>query len=356
MIKTAQHYREIELNVKNIDWSNNSKLPQSLSSKTKLSSEATTAPRIKMEPMSQQSSNSSRKRKFNDSSDFSDRKGHQFDKKFGPLQSESESESDSDSECLTDGLTCVRINSAEENVNEEDPNEFIEKLIEYERFDEIHLINVFEKLEFFKEFEVTVKNQSVVSMSVGVNQLTQRAPIIGLSTLVKQMRKDDDDIGSYNCTFDDDKFVAVISLCLSPTEVYYLNMQSETNDDEAITFDMKIKFLVDLFHMKQMTVVMYDAKEQLKVLLKCIPQLRTFCVRLRDPLVANWLLDPDGYGNLLTLVSFRQVIITSQMNRLHLFYRFSKYFRFDNIHLVVVVLRTSLQAQELIIGTDEASV
>lgn len=299
LIHTAQGYLERVMGVKNIVWSNSStqKSP-SHSIKNKLSYQVINPTRIKV--TSQQSSNLPRKRKLNNSSDLLERRDQRFDKKLRPSQSESES--DSDSEFLTDGLTCVRINSAESNVNAEDQNEFIEKLMKYTRFDKIKLINVFEKVEVFEKFAAAVKDCSLVSVSVGVNQLAQRAAVIGLSILVKQMRRYEDDIGSYNCTFDDDKFVAVISLCLSDTEVFCLNMQNETNDDMAITFDMKIKFLVNLFHMKRMTVVMYDAKEQFKVLLKCIPQLRTFCVQLRDPLVANWLLEPDGCGNLLTMV------------------------------------------------------
>lgn len=292
VIENARRYLELEMGVENIVWSKSSKQTQIQSSQ--------------------------RKRKLDDgessSSDYLMRTGQGFGKKFRPSQSESESESDTDSDSgpLTDGFTLVRINSAESNMNADDESELIEKLN-----NEINLINVFEKLEFFKRFEATVKNSSVVSVSVGVNQLLQRAAIIGLRSLVKQMCREDEDIGNYNCTFDDDKFIAVISFCLGDTIVYYMNIQNETSDDVAITFNMKIKFLVDLFHMTQMTVVMYDAKEQCKVLLKCIPQLRTFCVQLRDPLVANWLLQPDVYGNLLTMVSVAYGLYI-HVNRLHL--------------------------------------
>lgn len=314
MIADARRYLELEMGVENIVWSKSSK--QSQSSQNSIVTEGITAPN-NTKATSQQSSNLphirvDRKRKLDDdasnSSDYLVRTGSRLGKKFRPSQSESESESesDSDSELLNNRVTCARLNSTQ---NADDQNELIDKMIRYERF---HLINVFEKLEFFKIFEATVKNSCpVVSVSVGVNQLLQRAPVIGL----RQAGRDDEDIGSYKCNFDDDKYIAGISLCLGETEVvYYLNMQNETSDDAAITFDMKIKFLVDLFHNKRITVIMYDAKEQCKVLLKCVPQLRTFCVQLRDPLVADWLLQPDVYGNLLTMVSVTcgQLIHVSQ--------------------------------------------
>lgn len=257
---------------------------------------------------SQQSSNlpckqNDRKRKCDDdgssSSDYLIRKAQRFGKKLRTIF-QSESESESESELINDHFTCVRINSAESNMNTDDQSELIEELIQYKEFNIIH---VFRKLEFFNEFETTIRNSSVVSVSVGVNQLLKAAPIIGLSSLMNQAIGDDENIKSYNCTFDDNKFIAGISLCLSDSEVCYLNLQNETDDDVAITFDMKIKFLVDLFHMKHMTLVMYDAKEQCKVLLKCFPQLSTFCAQLRDPLVANWLLLPDVDRNLLTMVT-----------------------------------------------------
>ncbi|XP_037047750.1 DNA polymerase theta isoform X2 [Bradysia coprophila] len=310
LIESARQCLELEMGVENIVWSNKSQTSQSQSRQKKVASTGITlriqtdsADRDRIRP--QQPSN--RKRKLDDAeSDSSEclvgsqRSGKKF--RSSPFDTDSESDFDSDSEVLTNELACVRMNSAGSNLIENDQNELIEKLMGHRVFNEINKINVFQHVEFFKVFESIVKNSPVISVSVGVNQLLRRAPVIGLSSLVKQQHGDDGDIDSYNCTFDDDRFIAGISLCICDTEVYYLNLQNETSDDATITFDMKVKFLVELFHINKITFVMYDAKEQLKVLLKCFPQLRTFRVQLRDPLVANWLLQPDVYGNLLTMV------------------------------------------------------
>lgn len=314
LIESAQQILELEMGVENIVWSNRSS--QSQRSQKKIATTGTTlriqtdaADRDRIRPK-QTSNQMKRKRKLDEDdsdSSVSNKYSQRSGKKFRSSPSDSESDVDSDSELLTNEF-------AKSNLNENDQSELIEKLLDHKVFNEINKVNVFSRLEFFQLFGDIIKNTAVISVSVGVNQLLKRAPVIGLSSLVKQQNSDDDDIDSYNCTFDEDKYIAGISLCFrdidseSDTTVCYLNLQNESSDDPNITFDMKIKFLEELFHIGNITLVMYDAKEQLKVLLKCFPQLRTFCTQLRDPLVANWLLHPDVYGNLLTMVSMAAYI------------------------------------------------
>lgn len=289
------------MGVENIQWANKS---QTQSSQRKVAS-AGISLRIQTDAADNdriRSSNqlTSRKRKHDDGESAG---GGNSGKRFRSSDTDSESDSDSDNDMPTEELACVGINSVGSNLAENGHNELIEKLMDHKVFSEISKINVFQHMEFFNQFESIVKSSLVISASVGVNQLLRRAPVIGLSSLVKQQHGDDGDIDSYNCSFDDDKYVAGISLCIRDSEVFYLNLQNETSDDPTITFDMKVKFLVELFKIKNITMVMYDAKEQLKVLLKSLPQLRDVIrVQLRDPLVANWLLQPDVYGNLLTMV------------------------------------------------------
>lgn len=293
IIENARQYRELEMGVGNVVWS--TKQSQSQNRNSSQGSHPTI--RIEATDSHLPITANDRKRKLDDhgssSPDDLVRPGSKCRKIFPIYEPESESESESESELFSDGF-------AGSNMETEDQTELIESI----KYEEFNLVNVFGRLEFFQQhFKTAVRKSSVIGVSVGVNQLTQSAPIIGLSSLVRQVNNDEESIGSYNCAFDDNKFIAGISLCFGDSDVYNLTMQNETSDDVGITFDMKVKFLVDLFHMEHMTLVMYDAKEQCKVLLKCFPQLRSFCVRLRDPLVANWLLEPHVYGNLFTMVS-----------------------------------------------------
>lgn len=313
MIANARRFLELEMGVENIIWSKRAKQSQCQNSQNKNSSQRITSPlqiqATSKDNGSQQSSNllnikndRKRKRKLdNDGSDSSEyllTTGKQSGKKCRICP---ESEYDSKAEFSGEPFTYIRINSADSNMDTDDrQSELLDELTKYK---ELNIIDVFRSLEFFRKFEVTVKSSSIVSVSVGVNQLLKATPIIGSSSLMKQTSTEDENIESYNCTFDDNKFVAGISLCLSDNVVCYLNLQNETSDDVAITFDMKIKFLVDLFHMEDVKLVMYDAKEQCKVLVKCFPQLSNFSAQLRDPLVASWLLRPDMNRNLLAMVS-----------------------------------------------------
>lgn len=305
MIENARQYVEIEMGVKNIVWSKHPKESQSENYDRSQSNRVLS---------SQQSSNSintqiGRKRKLDDGDDISPEylknTGQNFGKKLrgiSPLHA-----SESEPEKLTDQFTLVSIKSAEllsaQNSSTSLPLDI--DTIDPRRsmhFKELNIINVFGSLEFFNQFKIEIANSDVVGLSVGVNQKLIVAPVIGPAELINQMNSESENLAGYNCTFDDNKFIAGISLCLSDSTVHYLNLQNETNDDDAISFDMKIKFLVDIFHMEQLTLVIVDAKEQCKVLAKCFPQFKTMCAKLRDPLIANWILQPDVQSNLLTMV------------------------------------------------------
>ncbi|KAJ6598494.1 DNA polymerase theta, partial [Pseudolycoriella hygida] len=287
MIESARQCLELEMGVENIVWSKHSQKLEEANSQNILSNGVS----------SQGSANSQqnhRKRKLRDDKSTSPERQQLSKKQRGEspqIVIETESEMFGDE--------CIQRNSEEFNMETDDRNEFVEEIPKCE---ELNIVNVFESLEFFNQLQTAIKSSSVVSVSVGVNQILQTPQIIGLGTMVNQRKSETDNTESCNCRFGDNKFIAGISLCLCDSAVYYLNLQSEAKDDSAISFDMKIKFLVELFHMKQLTLDMYDAKEQCKVLVKCIPQLSTLSVQLRDPLIANWLLQPDVDRNLFTMV------------------------------------------------------
>lgn len=308
MINNAREYLEIEMGAKNIVWSNQPRVSQNADGDNVLQNRVTDS-----ELSSQQSSNTQnyRKRKMDDAI------SPEHSKKRRGISSQ-----------LSEHFTCVRINSAES---------LSSQVSTVQPIKELNIINVFGSLEFFNQFKARITTSCTIGVSIGVNQLL-KTPVIG-NALLSQV--DGENMDSYNCAFDDNKFVAGISLCLCDSTVYYLNFQNESSDDDAINFDMKIKFLNDFFHMDQLKLVMYDAKEQCKVLVKCFPQLRTLSTQLRDPLVANWIIQPDVERNLLTMVSLMNSMNQTLNNKL------SPYIRFDNMHHIVPI---SLKLLELRTG------
>lgn len=311
LIENARRCVEAEMGIENIDWSKHSKQSQSQNSQNRKQSQEVPAA-MKME---------AKKRKLNDGeAEYLGRNGQLYNKRLRRV-SECESESESESGRFT--------------MDTYDQSELIKTLIEYKS---LNIIDVFTDKSFFDVVVNTIRNSSVIGFSVGVNQLPKAAPLIGLSSLMQQVNGVNRDIASYKCAFDEDKYIAGISLCTSGIEVYYLNMQDEANDDAAINFDVKVKFLHRLFHMEHLTLSMYDAKEQCKVLLKCFPQLSTFRVQLRDPLVASWLLDPEEHKNLYWMVSGWMALFELESNDLS---QFRVQIRFELMRQSSVALRIS---------------
>ncbi|KAI8130699.1 DNA polymerase theta [Lucilia cuprina] len=152
----------------------------------------------------------------------------------------------------------------------------------------------------FKEFMASKR----LGFCLGIQQQCgKRKPIIGANLLLNQVaaaEKENEPTKSYEFQLDDTNYLAGIGFCISENVVYYLNMQQE-GSCKGLTGEIKCKYLRMLLRSSEITLLIYDAKEQMKILRKILKDIGDIAIALEDPKVANWLLQPDKNHNLHSL-------------------------------------------------------
>lgn len=156
----------------------------------------------------------------------------------------------------------------------------------------------------FKEFMANKR----LGFCLGVQQQPgKRKPIIGANLLLNQVATAEKDSESTQKEFqiDDTNYLAGIGFCISDSLqsnlVYYMNMQTE-GTCKGLTAEVKCKYLRMLFRSSDHCLIVYDAKEQFKIIRKLMKDIGEISISLEDPKVANWLLQPDKTHNLHSLV------------------------------------------------------
>lgn len=81
--------------------------------------------------------------------------------------------------------------------------------------------------------------------------------------------------------------------------LFYVHMQ----DDDCVPFAAKVTLLEALCQRRDVTLRMFDAKEQCKTLRRAVPSISEVAGHLEDPRIANWLLQPD-----VELVGMRKMV------------------------------------------------
>lgn len=64
-------------------------------------------------------------------------------------------------------------------------------------------------------------------------------------------------------------------------------------DDDPVDFRKKTDFIRNVIARKKLTLFCNDSKTQLKTLLKAIPEIHRVDCKIEDPLVAQWLIQPE---------------------------------------------------------------
>ncbi|KAH8258272.1 hypothetical protein KR038_009069 [Drosophila bunnanda] len=130
-------------------------------------------------------------------------------------------------------------------------------------------------------------------------QAGRQKPLIGANLLINQVAAAEqrEAVAGQQVLFqvDDSCFIAGLSFCLADNAVYYLNMQEEEQKQGqgVVPTSLKEQEVCKLLARPDLTLIMHDGKEQLKMLLKAMPKLVKIAVKLEDPKVGNWLLQPD---------------------------------------------------------------
>lgn len=112
------------------------------------------------------------------------------------------------------------------------------------------------------------------------------------------------------CKISEGFFICGLSLCFHANIAHYISLQDDT--DAAIRFDKKIEFFESILKRKNLTLKVYDAKSQLKTILKVLPNVLQVACSIKDPKVAQWLLQPEAENNfhkMVRHVSFLEIIM-----------------------------------------------
>uniref|UniRef100_A0A1I8MWU8 DNA polymerase theta n=1 Tax=Musca domestica TaxID=7370 RepID=A0A1I8MWU8_MUSDO len=172
-------------------------------------------------------------------------------------------------------------------------------------FKSIDIIDICGDQQLFKGAFKEFMNNKRLGFCLGIQQQTaKRKPIIGANLLLNQVVAADRDsekpMQNIDFQIDDTNYLAGIGFCVSENLVYYMNMQAE-GTCKGLTAEVKCKYLRMLLRSQDHCLIVYDAKEQFKILRKLLKDLGEIAVSLEDPKVANWLLQPDKMHNLHSL-------------------------------------------------------
>ncbi|XP_073817747.1 DNA polymerase theta isoform X2 [Musca autumnalis] len=172
-------------------------------------------------------------------------------------------------------------------------------------FKSIDIIDICGDQQLFKGAFKEFMNNKRLGFCLGIQQqAAKRKPIIGANLLLNQVAAADRDnekrMKNIDFQIDDTNYLAGIGFCISENLLYYMNMQAE-GTCKGLTAEVKCKYLRMLLRSQEHCLIVYDAKEQFKILRKLLKDLGEIPIALEDPKVANWLLQPDKIHNLHSL-------------------------------------------------------
>lgn len=150
----------------------------------------------------------------------------------------------------------------------------------------LQIIDVVASETIFEQFKKEIMEQSEVAMSVGLQRFEIQSQKIGGNLLKCNAAQSG---SGHNFSFDGNFYIDCISFCYNSNRVCYLNLQK--NDLSLIT---KVKkFIMELLLRNDLTLHIYEAREHLKILQKALGTTSKVNVKIHDPRVASWIIDPD---------------------------------------------------------------
>lgn len=150
----------------------------------------------------------------------------------------------------------------------------------------LQIVDVLADKKIFEVFKKEISEQKEISMSVGVQKFQSESQIIG-GNLLKSNRTQNDNKRIF--IFDGNFYIDCISFCYIGNRVCCLNFQKK---DILLINNVK-RFLKELMNRTDLTLKIYEAREHLKVLQKAIGLGQHINVKIRDPRMASWMIDPD---------------------------------------------------------------
>lgn len=142
----------------------------------------------------------------------------------------------------------------------------------------LKIINVDQSVDVFNDFMRSLESVNVCGFSLAV---------------CKQRTENDHSNKSYISGFAfcfDNRYI-----------VHYLDFQDTNNSD--ISYEKKISLIHRVLSKRTLTLCIDDAKAQLKILMKLMPNTNYIDCCIDDPKIAAWLLKPDAERTFFHLVS-----------------------------------------------------
>lgn len=173
------------------------------------------------------------------------------------------------------------------------------------QFSKINVINLMKNRKLIEKFIKELDKIVDMSISIGVSKINMTdVAKIGSNLLDKERKNSGCKLSEYNAMFDDQFYVEGIAFYYEISTVCYLNMQQNENDDPKIKQSVKYDLIKIIFGNEKRNIIMYDAKEHIKVLLKIYPELNHHLLaKIQDPCIAHWLLQPEVNCSLLNMVN-----------------------------------------------------
>lgn len=151
------------------------------------------------------------------------------------------------------------------------------------QFNHINIIDVFKNRLYFLKFEEDFEKFTECSLSLAIQKQDPS-------------RKD----SSNNCAIADGAYIGGVALCIESNVAFYLDLQD--GDENQVALDQRIAFLKNLISRPNFTLKISNAKDQLKLLMKGIPDIESIACAMEDPKVAHWLLQPETENSIARMV------------------------------------------------------
>ncbi|XP_053687275.1 DNA polymerase theta [Sabethes cyaneus] len=168
------------------------------------------------------------------------------------------------------------------------------------KYDSINVVDVCADIRLFQRFQTELENIFTISVAFAVCRFDRSKSVIGGNLLINQRTKIEQEevLKNYPYLFEENCYLSGVAFTFQQrldetlnNAVYYLSLKK----DSIVPCASKLQLLRSLFERENLTVDLFDAKDQLKMVYRSglLTAERHLAADLRDPKVACWLLQAE---------------------------------------------------------------
>lgn len=163
------------------------------------------------------------------------------------------------------------------------------------------IIDVCENKELFSTFCKELKTKSEISLAIACEHFAQEKTLIGQTIFKTSNSNISRNNSERNKLIDGERLVSGISISWGGNTAYYISFVQL----KYVQNEEKLKCLQTILNNNQLSMRIFDCKEQCKVLYNSC-KISINC-SMEDPKVADWLLEPEGHEkNLQAMASINK--------------------------------------------------